>query len=445
MDGKDSFMSRLLGNAEKFSTEQVAQTIQLLVEHGVRWQASDIHIEPHDQYVLVRYRIDGHLKGAHKITRNALEALLAQLKLMAHLDATEEHNPQQGSFSITVDDQSYEIKLSTMPVYGGQKAVLHLAPQVREPIPLKSIGYWGSSLKSLQIALTRNHGMIIVSAPKHHGRPTTEASMLAALNNPGLNITTVEDAIEYRIPHASQTVVNPRHDLTFKKGLEATLHQDPNVILLSNLPDRATADAAVHVGMSGHLVVAGMHSDAAASALLHLRAIGVQPYLIASTVRTVVSQRLMRKLCEHCRERYELTEDQLTLLQRVFGISTNSAFQRIHQLEKLAIEAGIGGTSEPSSTATNIIYLWRPHREGCEACNHTGYTGRAIIGEVMNVTDAVQQALLSPNTTVSTLQQTALKENFVPLAIDGLVKALRGVVTIKDVLRSVDRSLRISA
>lgn len=445
MDGKDSFMSRLLGNAEKFSTEQVAQTIQLLIEHGIHWQASDVHIEPHDQYVLVRYRIDGHLKGAHKITRNALDPLLTQLKLMAHLDATEIHTPQQGTFNVTVDEQSYAVKLSIMPVYGGQKAVLHLAPQVREPLSLSELGFWGSSLKAMQIALTRSHGMIVVSAPKHHGRPTTEASMLAALNNPGLNIVTVEDAIEYRIPHASQTVVDARHGMTFQKGLEAALHQDPNVIMMSNMPDRDTADAAIHTAMSGHLVVAGMHSDAASTALLHLRAIGVKPYLIASTVRTVVSQRLMRKLCEHCRERYELTEDQLKLLQRVFGVTTASAFQRIHNLEKAAIEAGIGGATEPSSTTNSIIYLWRPHREGCEECNHTGYQGRAIIGEVMNVTDPVQQALLSPATTVNTLQQTALKENFVPLAIDGLVKALRGVVTIKDVLRSVDRSLRISA
>ncbi|MGF7229475.1 MAG: GspE/PulE family protein [Candidatus Saccharibacteria bacterium] len=445
MDGKNSFIERLLGNAEKFTTEQVAQTIQLLLEHGIRWHASDIHIEPHEQYVQVRYRVDGELKGAHKITRAALDALISQLKTSAHLDATNVHTPQTGHFVAQVDEQPFEIKLATMPVLGGEKAVLHLAPRIRDPLKLDSLGFWGSTLQNIQATLARSHGLVIVSAPKHHGRPTTEASMLAALNNPALNIATIEESIEYRIPHASQTVINPRAGLTMFSGLQAALHQDPNVLLVDNLPDKATADLAVQTAMGGHLVVAGLRSDSSASALLHLRSMGIPPYLLASTIRTVIAQRLVRQLCEHCRERYELTTEQLELLERVFGVTTASAFRRVNQLEQQAIALGIGNDSRPSSTQSHITHLWRPNREGCEKCQHTGFSSRIALVEVMPLSETLQQALLAPQVTTSELQAAAVQEGFVPLALDGLVKALRGLVTIKDVLHVVDRSLRHSA
>ena len=445
MDGKDSFIGRLLGSAEKFSTEQVSQTIQLLIEHGVRWQASDIHIEPHDQFVQVRYRIDGELKGAHKITPKALEALIHQLKTMAHLDVMNQHTPQRGHFSVTIDERSYEIKLSIVPVYGGEKAVLHVAPPVREPLKLDSLGYWGNSLHTIQTSLSRSHGLILVAAPKHHGRSTTEASMLAALNNPSLNIATVEEAVSYRIPHASQTTTNSRAGLTTLTALQAVLHQDPNVVLVDNVTDKATAELAIQTALSGHLVLAGLHGDSAISSLLHLRSMHIPPYLLASTIRTAVGQRLVRKLCENCRERYELTAEQLDLLQRVFGVTNAAAFRRVHQLEEAALAQEMGGDTRPSSTASKITHLWRPHREGCESCNHTGYQGRVAITEVLSINDAIQQALLSDETTAASLHAVALKEGFVPLALDGLVKALRGIVTIKDVLHVVDRSLRQSA
>jgi type II secretory ATPase GspE/PulE/Tfp pilus assembly ATPase PilB-like protein len=442
MDGKDSFIGRLLGSAEKFSTEQVAQTIQLLLEHGVQWQASDIHIEPHDQFVQVRYRVDGELKGAHKITRAALTALTHELKAMAHLDVSSSHVPQNGHFTATAEDHTFTVKLSVMPVLGGEKLVLHLTPKIREPYKLSQLGFWGSSLQALQASLARSHGMVIVSAPKHHGRPTTEASMLAALNNPALNIATIEESVEYRIPHASQTTTNHRAGLTMLTGLQAALHQDPNVLLVGNLPDKATTELAIQTAMSGHLVVAGMHSDSSTSALLHLRAMHIPPYLLASTIRTVIAQRLVRQLCEKCRERYELTTDQLALLERVFGIGSASAFRRINQLENQAIELGMGHTQQANSTASKITHLWRPHREGCEHCNHTGYDGRVAIVEVLPMNEGMQSALLDDKGTASSIQARALKDGFVPLALDGLIKALRGVVTIKDVLHVVDRSLR---
>lgn len=442
MEGKDSFIGRLLGNAEKFNAEQVAQTVQLLIEHGIRWHASDIHIEPHDNYVLVRYRVEGELKGAHKITRKALEALTQKVKELSHLDQANSHTPQQGSFTITTDSHPYIIKVSVMPVYGGEKTVLHITPKIREPYKLETLGFWGESLQILQNALARSHGLLVVSAPRHHGRPTTQASMLAALNNPSSNIVTIEESVEFRIPHASQTAINPRVHLTMLSGLQAALHQDPNVIMVGNLPDRPVAELAIQTAMSGHLVVAGLHSDSAASSLMHLRAMNVAPYLLASTIKVAVGQRLARQLCEHCRERYELTAEQEELLVDIFGIKTAGAFRKISSMEQEAISLGIGQDVRPSSTQTKITHLWRPHREGCDECSHTGYKGRVALVEVLPVDEKIQHLLLSPDTTTASLYRAAVKEGFTPLAHDGLVKALRGIVTIKDVLRVVDRSLR---
>ncbi len=436
MDGKDSFIGRLLGSAEKFTSEQITQTVQLLLEHGARWQASDIHVEPHDDYVLVRYRIDGSLRGAHKIPRKALESIVAQFKNLASLDEKETATPQQGTFQTTIRDQLFDVRIATMPVYGGEKVVLHLTTQARSPIALKQLGFWGKNLTIIQNALARSHGMVIVSAPKHHGRPTTQASMLTALNNPGLNIASIEESIEYRIPHASQSAVNHRNGLTMLKGLQAALHQDPNILLVGNLIDKPTSELAIQTATSGHLVVAGMHSDSASAALLHLRALDIPTYLIATSTRVVTAQRLVRKLCEHCRERQGITPEQLEQLQEAFGIHAASSFKRVHDLEASAIELGMGGDLRPNTTAKAITHLWSHHREGCEACNHTGYKGRVALTEAMQITEGVQKLLLDPKTTAVTLQTHAIKEDgFVPLALDGIIKALRGRVSMQDVLQ----------
>ena len=436
MDWKEYLLGRLMGNAEKFTRKQVAQTVQLLLEHGARWQASDIHIEPHEQYVLVRYRIDGHLRSAHKIPRKALPALLEQCKEMALLDPKEVLAPQQGNFQTTVKDTSYTVQITTMPVYGGEKLVLHLTAQAKAPVPLAALGYWGKNLESMQTALARSFGTIIVTAPKHHGRPTTQASMVAALNNPALSIATIEEHLSYRIPHANQTAVNPRSGLSMLKGLQAVLHQDPNVVVVGSITDKDVADLTIETGMSGHLVVAGMHSDSAVSSLLHLRALGVPDYLMASSIKIVCAQRLVRKLCEHCRMRTAITESQLEQLKKSFNISGPAAFKRIHELEIEAIESGIGEDKRPSTSSKTITHLWRPNREGCEACGHTGYNGRTALTEVLTFSDRVHKALLDPKTTSASLQASLIKnEGFVPLALDGITKSLRGHVAMHDVLR----------
>lgn len=443
MDGKDSFIGRFLQSAGSFTAEQISQTVQLLIEHGVKWQASDIHIEPHEGYVLVRYRVDGLLKGAHKIPLSAHQALTQHIKEKASLHTHFPSTPQQGQFHAVFGNQDYDVRVATMPVVRGEKVVLHVTSRVQTPIALKSLGYWGQPLRTLQVAMGRSHGLTIVSAPRHHGRPSTLASLVDALQNPSLNIMTVEESLEYTIPHANQTVVRPKSGFSILQGLQAALHQDPNVVMLSNMPDKNTAELAIQTALSGHLVLGGMHSDSATGALLHLRSIGVPPYIIASGVKTVAAQRLTRKLCANCKERYELSADQFTLLKRVFGITGQKAMLRIIDLEKQALEDSVGNDGRLGSSLKGITHLWRPSKKGCEDCQHTGYKGRALLGEVLSVDDGVQRALHNTEQTVASLQLEALKNpQFVPLALDGLIKALRGEVAIKDVLHVVDRSLR---
>lgn len=444
MDGKDSLLGRFLQSADSFTTEQISQTIQLLVEHGIKWQASDIHIEPHDGYVLVRYRVDGSLKSAHKMPRRAHDSITAHIKDKAALSTTLPHTPQQGRFQATVGDQDFDISVATMPVVGGEKVVLHVTTRAHTPIALKQLGYWGTALQTLQIAMGRSHGLTLVSAPRHHGRPTTLASLVGSLQNPGLNIMTIEEELGHRIPHANQTIINPRSGFTMLHGLQAALHQDPNVVLVGNLPDKATAELAIQTGLSGHLVTAGLHSDSASGALLHLRALGVPPYLVATGVQNVAAQRLARKLCDDCKERYTLSADQFDVLRRVFGINSQKALERVHTLEAAAARSGIGNDERMSSTTHGIGYLWRAHKNGCEACGHTGYQGRVLLGELLVIDDTIRKALHDPEQTPASLQAIAVKNpQFVPLALDGLIKALRGQIAVKDILHVVDRSLRV--
>lgn len=442
MDGKDSFIERFLQSADSFTAEQVGQTAQLLLEHGIKWQASDIHIEPHETYAIVRYRVDGSLQNAHKMPDKAHRALTAHLKSRAALNNFHDATPQRGQFSATVDGQDYSIAIATMPVIGGEKVVLHVSARLNTPPALGQLGFWGPGLNHMRIALSRSHGLTIVSAPRHHGRPTTTASMINALQNPNLNIASVEDEVTYRLAHVNQTITNPHAGFSILQGLQAVLHLDPNVVLVGNVPDGKTAELAIQSALSGHLIIAGMHNDSASAALLHLRALGVPPYLIATGVKTVVSQRLVRQLCTTCRERYELSASQMAALQKAFGISSPRDFHRIHELETQAVSCGLGGDPRLSSSPTKITHLWKPRKGGCDECKHTGYRNRALLGEVLVVDEPVQRALNEPKQTAAGLQAIALKNpDFVPLALDGLIKSLRGLVAITDILHIVDRTL----
>lgn len=437
MGVKDSFLGKLLGSADKFSDEQVIQTINLLVESAVKRSASDIHIEPHERFILVRYRIDGVLRGVHKLPIAALPSVSEQLKLMAGLNASDPHLPQEGQYATLVGEDQFQVQVNTLPVVGGEKLVLHIARRLSKPPSLEAIGFWGPSLRLVHAALSNSQGMIVVAAPRRSGKTTTTHSLLQIVNVPSASVATIESSIEYRLQGASQTLVKPQRGVTFSEGLQAALNQDPNVVMVGSLPDKSTASLAVQAAVSGHLIVAGSHADSAASALSHLRTISDEPYLLATAVRAVISQRLVRQLCAQCRERYIPSQEQIAEIEKTFGITSPASRRKIHELEQQAASGGIDHNKHVNSTPSHITALWRVHEEGCEACSHSGYQGSIAIVEVLKITDKTQQDILK-HASARQIHEGALKEDFIPMGLDGLVKALRGKTTISEILRTID-------
>jgi len=434
MGAKDSLIGRLLGNADEYSAEQVAQTVSLLLEHAITHHASDIHIEPAGEYATVRYRIDGSLRSMHKLPMAALPSLAQHLKTNAHLQAGETATPQEGSFQTVVGTEAYRVQMSTLPVVGGEKIVLHITPQFNEVQPLESLGLWGDALKHVRTTLSRPHGLTLVAAPKRSGKSTTLYSLLGALYTPTANVATIEDPIKHELHGISQTQVRPRSGVSFTDALHAVMHQDPNIIMLSNMPDQATGELAVQAATTGHMVLAGMAADNAARAVLQLRSLEVQPFLLASGMRASIGERLARRLCEHCRERYMVSDEQRASLEQSFGLPRGLRAS-LHTWEQQALRDGVGTASFLHTTPTGITHMWRANPDGCAECGYSGFSGRIALFEVMIISDHIRNILLG-RPTISAMESTAFKEGFIPLHIDGLIKALRGETTPEEILKA---------
>lgn len=438
MGAKDSVMGKLLGNTQKFDTERVAQTIAMLLEHAHGHRATDIHIEPRDRFLLVRYRIDGVLRGVHKLPLSATKPLMTQLKRTAHLNTAVSDFPQEGHYTATIDGQAYNVSVGTLPVVGGEKLVLRLKPQAARLLPIEALGLWGGNLDAVRAGLRTTRGLILVAGAKQSGKTTTLYSLLHLLTTPLISSASIEDPVEHRLNGVSQTQVHPRQGVTFTEGLQGALRQDANVIMLSNLTDKQTIDLAVHASNSGHLILAGVSADSAPRAILQLMSAGGQPFLLGSALRLVIGQRLVRRLCPQCKERYTITSEQQEVLNRAFHLQTVGAKKQIHELEVSSVDE-LGGGRSMNSTATHITHLWQVSTDGCKACDRSGYQGQVVLSEVIHMPDTIRD-LLQHLPSTSELQIAAQKHGFIPLQHDGLIKALRGQTTIEEVLRLVPSS-----
>lgn len=422
----------------------IAQTVNLIIDYGVKHGASDIHIEPRENFVLIRYRVDGILREVNKLPRKVLGALVSRIKILANLKIDEHRAPQDGRFKISVNNHVYALRVSTLPIIDGEKVVMRILDESSRPATLEELGYWGQSLEAVQRAIVQPHGMILVTGPTGSGKSTSLFSVLSMLNTPGVNISTVEDPIEYHVVGANQTQVNPVAGMTFASGLRALLRQDPNIIMVGEIRDGETADLGVQAALTGHLVFSTLHTNNAATCLPRLLDMNIEPFLIASTVRIVIGQRLVRRLCADCRETYTPDSTELQQLAKIFGIGSHISVKRLNELEKLALEGGVGATNPSkvnkadvtalSSTGSSITKLWKANDEGCSSCNHSGYKGRMGIYEVLPNTDKIQQLIVT-NSTSEKLEKQAIEDGMVTMQIDGLVKALRGQTTIGEILR----------
>lgn len=414
----------------------IAQTVNLVLEFAIRAGASDIHVEPRDDYVSIRYRIDGVLREANKLPKNVHGALVSRIKILSNLKIDERRAPQDGRFKINLGGKAYAFRVSTLPITTGEKVVMRILNEGSKALTLEQLGYWGKAKERILEAIKQPHGMILVTGPTGSGKSTSLFSILSMLNDPKVNISTVEDPVEYKIPGTNQTQVNPAAGMTFVNGLRALLRQDPNIIMVGEIRDGETADLAVQAALTGHLVFSTLHTNNAATCLPRLLDMHIEPFLIASTVRAVVGQRLVRMLCKVCREEYTPNEQERGEITRMFNLKSDE-ITSLHKLEQQAAHEKIGGTIEEQPLATSdsaILKLYREHPGGCDECNGIGYTGRRGIYEVLANTNSVEKLIIA-NATSNDIQTKSIQEGMVTMQLDGLIKAFRGVTSIEEILR----------
>ncbi len=425
---------------EKVSDEDVsenspiAQTINLLLEYAIRSNASDIHIEPREDYVQIRYRIDGVLKEVNRLPRNVHAALISRIKILSNLKIDERRVPQDGRFKVTVAGKQYALRVSTLPITDGEKIVMRILDESNQAVGLDELGYWGHSMESITEAISEPHGMVLVTGPTGSGKSTSLFSALSQLNRPDVNISTIEDPVEYRISGVNQTQTNDAAGMTFAHGLRALLRQDPNIIMVGEIRDTETANLAVQAALTGHLVFSTLHTNNAATALPRLLDMDIEPFLIASTVRAIVGQRLVRRLDKETRRPYQPTEEEKDAIVHMFNLRPDQDFRYIHELEKQAAAAGVGGNAPLSTDPNGINVLYKPGEFENETGKHDGFKGRIGIYEVLNNTPSIQK-LITANATSAQLQAQAIADGMITMQADGLIKALRGETTIEEVLR----------
>ncbi len=417
----------------------IAQTINLIIEDAIKQNASDIHIEPREDSVTVRYRIDGQLSETNRLPKKVLLALVSRIKILSNLKIDERRAPQDGRFKIIVGSGQYALRVSTLPIAEGEKVAMRILNESSKPSTLEELGFWGTSLERLEHSLTRPHGMILFTGPTGSGKSTSLFAILSRLNQPSVNISTVEDPVEYRIPGVNQVQVNPMAGMTFANGLRALLRQDPNIIMVGEIRDSETANLAVQAALTGHLVFSTLHTNNAATCLPRLLDMGIEPFLIASTVRAVVAQRLVRKLVPESIETYSPDEATLKRIDIAFGINNEDDIRRLHELELQAMQSRIGMSStagqaspadQPSTSEARIERLWRLK----DSLGTSSYRGRIGVFEVLAMSPQIQKMVVSDATSES-LQEQAIKEGMITMQTDGFIKSLRGQTTLEEIMR----------
>jgi type IV pilus assembly protein PilB len=412
----------------------IAQTVNLLLEYAIRSHASDVHIEPREDYVQVRYRIDGVLKEVNRLPRNVQGALTSRIKILATLKIDERRVPQDGRFKIKVAGRQYALRVSTLPIADGEKVVMRILDESNQAVTLEDLGYWGRSLVDLNHEMTEPNGIVLMTGPTGSGKSTSLFSILTILNKPDVNISTIEDPVEYKIPGVNQTQTNVKAGMTFASGLRALLRQDPNIIMVGEIRDGETANLAIQAALTGHMVFSTLHTNNAATSLPRLLDMGIEPFLIASTIRAVVGQRLVRRLHKGSRESYVPNEEEKQEILRMFGLGDGTNFKIIHELEKKAASEGLGGDTPLSTDENGIKTLWRNNKDFNDDEAREGYRGRVGIYEVLTNSLDIQKLIMN-HATSNEINRQAIGEGMITMQMDGFIKALRGETTIEEILR----------
>ena len=397
----------------------IVRIVDTLLRHAIVQGASDIHIEPMETEVLVRYRIDGILHDAMTLPKNAAAGIVARIKVLSNLKLDEKRLPQDGRFKMETEADKVSFRVSILPTFFGEKTVMRLLRETGEGFTLEVLGLHGESMELIHKALTQTTGIILISGPTGSGKTTTLYTMLDILNQPDVNISTIEDPIEYQMKRVNQTQVAPQIGFTFANGLRSLVRQDPDIIMVGEIRDGETASLAINAALTGHLVLSTIHTNSAAGAIPRLIDMGVEPFLLTSTVRVIIGQRLVRKLCNN-KEEYAM--DKAMRAKVANDEEFNNAF-KVLQAEKL-VKAG---------TTLDDLPFYRPvPSTECE----DGYKSRIGVHEVMSISPAIRDIILHSSTS-DALEAQAKKEGMLTMLEDGLYKSARGITSIEEVLRTV--------
>ena len=397
----------------------IVRIVDTLLRHAIVQGASDIHIEPMETEVLVRYRIDGILHDAMTLPQAAAAGIVARIKVLSNLKLDEKRLPQDGRFKMETEADQVSFRVSILPTFFGEKIVMRLLRETGEGFTLDALGLHGENLERIHHALKQTTGIILISGPTGSGKTTTLYTMLDILNKPDVNISTIEDPIEYQMKRINQTQVNPQIGFTFANGLRALVRQDPNIIMIGEIRDGETASLAINAALTGHLVLSTIHTNSAAGAIPRLIDMGVEPFLLASTIRVIIGQRLVRKLCES-KEAYTL--DKATRAKIASDAEFEAALKALHD-EKLVKD----------SVGLDDIPFYRP--VSSPECGD-GYKNRIGIHEILAVSPAIRDIMLHASTS-DALEAQAKKEGMLTMLEDGLYKAARGITSSEEVLRAI--------
>ncbi|MGO4890563.1 GspE/PulE family protein [Anaerobacillus sp. MEB173] len=374
--------------------------VHSMISKGLAMSVSDIHIEPHEKEVIIRYRIDGILYDTLIVPANLEFSVISRLKIMANLHITEKRKPQDGGFHLNVDGRSVDVRMSTIPTIFGEKVVLRLLEK-EQIIEIDQLGFLPDHLAMLRDILKFPHGIVLITGPTGSGKTTTLYAMLNEINNLEKNIVTIEDPVEYVLPRINQTQINFKTGITFASGLRTMLRQDPDIIMVGEIRDEETAKVAVQAALTGHLVLSTLHTNTAIGSFYRLLNMGIEPYLLSSSLKGMISQRLVRKVCSKCKEEVEIDQ---------------SVFERLGLLDQFKDSSFVKG-------------------KGCFHCQQTGYRGRLGVQEVIKVDDEMRVFINRNAAEEVATQLLKNKQDYRSIIEDGMIKASRGLTSVEEVLR----------
>lgn len=401
----------------------VIKLVDTILEYAILQGASDIHIEPEEKRVGVRYRIDGVLRNVMGLPKNIQAGLISRVKILSNLKLDEHRLPQDGRFRVETSRYKMSIRVSIIPVLYGEKITLRLLNETSSLLGLDELGFRKSFLELFHKHIKRPHGLILVTGPTGSGKTTSLYAALHTLNVPGVNIITIEDPIEYKMAHINQSQVNTKLNYTFAVGLRAFLRQDPNIIMVGEIRDTETAEIAINAALTGHLVLSTLHTNSAVGAMPRVLDMGIQPFLAASTISLVIAQRLVRKICTNCSTAYSVNiSDALKDMPSL----CSDRIMKVLQLEKSHLV-------DVLSAKDGAVTMWRG--SGCVECNNTGYNGRVGIYELLEIKENIASAVLT-HASSDELAVIAAQNGMLTMTEDGYLKVLYGITTLEEVLRT---------